>query len=63
MMASLDITATTCPNLTVAPASTPDRTVLDLSGTTFDPGVYYLVAAIGTLANPDVLVITAQLPN
>ncbi|MEL7233926.1 MAG: DUF4397 domain-containing protein, partial [Chloroflexota bacterium] len=53
---SLDITATTYPNLTVAPAGTPSRTVLDLSGTTFDPGVYYLVAAIGSLAAPDVLV-------
>jgi uncharacterized surface protein with fasciclin (FAS1) repeats len=60
---SLDITATTYPNLTVAPAGVPSRTVLDLSGTTFDPGVYYLVAAIGSLANPDVLVVTAQLPD
>jgi len=60
MMVSLDITATTYPNLTGAPASThragPERHHVR-------PGVYYLGATIGTLANADVLVITAQLPN
>lgn len=49
----LDVPAGTY-DLTVTPAGATTPVVLDLSGTTLEAGVYYLVAAVGTLENPSV---------
>ncbi len=49
----LDVPAGTY-DLTVTPTGATTPVVLDLSGTTLEAGVYYLVAAVGTLDSPSV---------
>jgi transforming growth factor-beta-induced protein len=47
-------------DLAVVPSGATEPVVLDLSGTTFEAGVYYLVAAVGTLESPSVSVATVD---
>ena len=44
-------------------ASAPDRVLFDLANTRLEPGVNYLVAAVGTPAQPEIRVVTSDLPG
>lgn len=57
----LDVPAGTY-DLQVVPSGATEPVVIDLPGTTLEAGTYYLVAAVGTLADPSAAVATYVVP-
>lgn len=57
----LDVPAGTY-DLQVVPSGATEPVVIDLPGTTLEAGTYYLVAAVGTLAEPGAAVATYAVP-